>query len=218
MALIRDRHNIIIQHVYTDPTNEAYYDGGDSISRTGIMALCGSKLDSTIMEMDYRTTNGEIVRHPYDKDPRWKDYKETSRDQLVCAVVGMNKEAAEKVRKRHNLMFINKDFLAPDVMLHLALCADHWSKHLWGIIGYPWLMLSIFWSTKIKPDHELNQIFCQCVIAGPKYLQKLINMHPNWRINLEDYWGKYPNTSHGYWRAQPEIAEAMIKFAERFLK
>ena len=206
----RDKHKIIIQHNYKDPENKSQYDGGDSISRTGIMAMCGSERDQLNMVSQYWKTNGEIVRHPY--QPVWNEYKEMSRDQLVCAVAGMFKKQAETVRKRHWFL-INKDLLAPDVKLHLALCADHWSKYAWGIIGYPWLILSILWSCYVTPNHELNQIICQCVKAGRPFLKLLCKLHPNWIKNLNDYWGVDQN-SHGFWRNQPEIAFEIIKYVE----
>lgn len=211
--MIRDRHHIIIQHNYKEPSDESQYDGGDSISRTGIMAMCGSERDQLNMVIQYWKTNGEIVRHPY--QPVWNEYREMSRDQLVCAAAGMNKRQAETVRKRHWL-FINKDFLAPDVKLHLAICADHWSKHTWGIIGYPWLILSILWSCYVTPNHELNQIMCMCIRAGRTYVKLLCKLHPNWILNINEYWGTY-SWAHGHWRDQKEIAAALISRVESML-
>jgi hypothetical protein len=210
----RDRHSIIIQHNYQQPDDETQWDGGDSISRTGIMAMCGSERDQLNMVSQFWKSNGEIVRHPY--QPVWNEYKEMSRDQLVCAVAGMYSKQAETVRKRHWLM-INKDLLAPDVKLHLALCANHWSKYLWGILGFPWLILSILWSCYVTPNHELNQILCQCVKAGKPFLWLLCKLHPNWKKNVMEYWGVEKHM-HGFWRDQEEIADTMIAFVMRKLK
>ncbi len=216
MPIVRDRYKIIIQHDFKDPSNEAAYDGGDSICRTGIMALCDSNIDKTTLETDYWTPSGEFVRHPYDKDPRWRNYKESSRDQLVCAIAGMNKYQAKKVLHRHRWMRINKDFLAPDVMLHMTLCAEEKSL-LWSVLGYPWLVLSIMWSCYVTPKHELNQIICQCLKAGKFFLRLLCDHHPDWKRNIEAYWG-VRQTDHGYWRDQQEIAYAIIKKVEGVLK
>lgn len=216
MPLIRDRFGIIIQHNFKQPEDQSQYDGGDSISRTGIMALCGSHKDAVTMETDYWTPSGEFVRHPYDKDPRWRNYKESSRDQLVCAVAGMNKYQAKKVLERHKWMRINKDFLAPDVMLHMHICAEE-KSWFWSLIGYPWLMLSVLWSCYVTPKHELNQIICQCIKAGKFFLQFLCDHHPDWKENLEAYWG-VESYNHGYWRNQPEIAYCLIGKVEEVLK
>lgn len=208
MGIVRDQHHIIIQHDYKDPLNPIGWDGGDSISRTGIMAMCHSPVDQFLLRSAFFKENGEVVRHPYDKDPRWRDYKETSRDQIVCAAAGYW-FLAEKIRKRH-WAFVNKDILMPDVKWHLASCAIHWSRFLWAIPGIPLLFLSVLWAAYVQPQHELNQLLCMCVKTSKWHLKLLCKLHPDWEKNVNEYWW----TGHGTWRNQKEIADALIQKVE----
>ena len=202
----RDKFGIIIQHDFQDPENATKYDGGDSISRTGIMAMCGSDLDYINLNIRYFPNDkGEIVRHPFQHP--WELYSEMSRDQLVCAAAGMAKVPAEKVRHRHRFMHINQDILAPDVMWFLAICAGHWSRFYFAIPGTMWLILSILWSCYVKPNHELNQILCVCARTHVFFLRMLCENHPDWKKNINEYWW----TGHGHWRDQKPIADALIR-------
>lgn len=206
--IVRDRWNIICQH-YKDDTP---IDGGDSASRTGIMALCGSKIDVENLEAFFvwEENGWKIVRNP--SQPKWNDPKLTSRDQLVCFAAGCffaNNSAKVRAKSfpyvyRFN---INSDVLAPDVKLHLNLCASivPW----WSLFGYLWLRMAILWACFVRPEDELNQILCQAIVAGKKYVRMITILHPNWIKNVQDYWGG--------WRDQEEIGEALIQKVKEYL-
>lgn len=187
----RDETGIICQH---DPNVSEYMDGGDSASRTGIMALCGSEQDKELLPNFLIGSNllGEVkrklVRHPNQKN--WNISELTSRDQLVCYAAGCfnNKpQCAQSLLESYN-WFINKDILMPDVRNHLKLCAGKSGSWL----GYLWLNISILCAAYIKPDVELNQLICMCLVAGPKYMKRLVKYHPNIIGNINKYWCGYP--------------------------
>lgn len=208
--IVRDRWGIICQH-YKDDTP---IDGGDSASRTGIMALCGSAADKNVMVTfyEYNVNDGlkRLVRHPFQS--KWNHEELTSRDQLVCFVAGLKGSYwwLDMLAKEFNKAYkfrINSDILAPDVKLHLNLCANivPW----WAPLGYAYLRLAILWACFVRPDDELNQILCQCIVAGKKYVRMLCKLHPNWIKNTQDYWGG--------WRDQEEIGEALIQKVKEYL-
>lgn len=189
----RDQYNIICQH---DPNNLQYMDGGDSASRTGIMALCGSQIDKELLTK-FLDKDFKVVRHP--TQPEWNDSSKTSRDQLVCWFAGMSIQSqvlAAQVRKNYNF-FVNKDFLMPDVRNHLKLC----SGQSGSILGYLMLNISILWAAYIKPEAEINQLLSMCLVAGPKYVHRLMDHHSEMMKNLKEYWSGYP------FRDQNEIYE-----------
>lgn len=203
--IVRDNNGIICQH-YKDDTP---IDGGDSASRTGIMATCGSERDMSLLKWFFVFSDkfkyAEIVRHPFQE--KWNNPKLTSRDQLVCFASGcyycfdLTSTMWIKSILRKYKFNINSDILAPDVKLHLHLCAR--SMPWWAPIGYAYLRLAILWACFVRPDDELNQILCQCLVAGRQYVRMLTKLHPDWKKNVMDYWGG--------WRDQKEIGEALIE-------
>lgn len=192
------------QHDLNDP---AYLDFGDSDFKAAMFSIGGSFFDRDLIE-NY-VVNGQLVRHP--SDPKWKDPKLTSRDQLVAYITALyfaGKIALAKILAERYYWHINKDIFAPDLMWHKQVCAGN-PHTWWRFIGQPWLCISIFWSTKIKPDHELNQILCQCLVAGKPFVTMLTVLHPDWKKNLREYWGN--------WRDNSEVGEALIKKVGVFL-
>lgn len=192
----RDQYNIICQH---DPNNLQYMDGGDSASRTGIMALCGNDIDKQLLKK-FLDKDFKVVRHPYQE--QWNDSSKTSRDQLVCWFAGASTQSptlADQVRKNYGF-FVNKDFLMPDVQNHLKLC----SGKSGSILGYLMLNVSIMWAAYVKPEAELNQLLSMCLVAGPKYVKRLMKYHKSVDKNLNEYWASYP------FRDQREIYLAIV--------
>lgn len=210
--IVRDKYGIIIQHP-VDANSCA-----DSLSRTAIMAICGSGRDERLLA-EFVDTEGEPVRHPYTKPFCYYKGNDTgmSRDQMTClmsafAYLKQYPVRAEAVRRRHWL-FVNKDFLAPDIKWIYAKAANHWSQYLWCLVGIPWAFLGVVWASTVDTEHELNQLICECAAAGTWLLKLLCKWHPDWQRNVEAYWGARPE-DHGYWRGQPEIAEAIVKFVK----
>lgn len=189
----RDEHNIICQH---NPNVPDYSDGGDSASRTGIMALCGSKIDAGLLP-EFYDLNAGLVRHPFQE--QWDDAALTSRDQLVMWAAGCSvthQQVALAAQRRYS-WHINKDILAPDVRGHLRRCAGLKPT----LLQQAWLTLSILWQSR-APDEECNQLLVMCVIAGPWALKLFNHMLPNWKTNVKQYWSG--------WRDQSEIGTALV--------
>lgn len=228
--LARDEHGIIIQQ----PLDINSCD--DSLCRTSLLGLADNELDKENIKLWY-SMGGEPARHPYTVpankygwDEVYKYDKCLSRDQLlpyiallaVLAEAGDQeaREVAKKIRQRHKL-FVNQDFLAPDIQYIMSRAADHWSQYLWGLIGIPWLLcLSIPFTCIITPKHELNQLVAEC-LGMSKFIRKwslkmMTKLHPDWKRNIEDYWGVYP-TSHGLWRQMPEMAQLLIAKVESII-
>lgn len=192
----RDGHSIICQHDIYSTTGAM--DAGDSASRTGIMALCGSKLD-IIQLREFIVMYNELVRHPYDK--KWSDPRLTSRDQLVMYSAGLYKNypmLASRLQRKHKLK-INKDIVTPDVQNHLRRCANMRPT----VLGNLWLIASIIWGCKIAPREEQNQLICMVVVAGGWFKKLYLRLHPNIDENMRKYWGG--------WRDQPEIGAALLQ-------
>lgn len=225
MSIVRDENGIIMQHDIYMPENRP--DGGDSAARTGIMALCGSPEDRQVIFMFEQVGLG--MRHPYQVP--WNNVWNFTRDQLTCLAAGLKaaalvtpSSACQRLYKSHkdrgwraqnrekDVVGSVKswpdgpDWLAPDIRLHLRLCADIPSK--WYLIGWAFLWLSLIYNTKIKPNAEQNQFICQVIIAGPKWVKRYKRMHKSWRENLQSYWNG--------WRDQKEISEAMINKLEEY--
>lgn len=214
--VVRDSNLIIVQHRIDDPD---YMDGGDSIHRTGIMALCGSEVDCDLLPIFQK--DGMIFRHPFQK--HWDNPNNATRDQLIPYMAGlwathrpktarliMNKHKARgwRAQNTHEYEGAKKpwyrgaDIMLPDVRNHLRLC----SGLKGSAIGYLFLNLSIIWSAKIKPFDEQNNIACMVIVAGEKYLNRYKKLHPNYKKAIREYWGN--------WRDQVEIGEMLIKRIE----
>lgn len=194
----RDQYGIICQHSKDDPN---YMDGGDSLRATGIMALCGSERDTNLLiKFYFSSISGLLVRHPFQNN--WNEFYKTSRDQVVCAVAsGDLSRACFAYLKRGK---VNQDVLDPSVRYYLYKCAgcSEATPRLIKILGKLFLFLSLVWNTKIKPDEEMNQFACICIVMGKFWSRKLYDWHPDVEKNIRDYWSG--------WRDQAEIGEALI--------
>jgi hypothetical protein len=212
----RDEFGIIVQHNLDHPEQ---MDGGDSASRTGIMAMCGSIQDWDLLSKFLVETDVKkwpyLVRHPEQK--KWNDPKETSRDQLICWAAGGGSRgfylfAIQTLIAYAESWTINKDVLLPHVRFALYKAARY-PAPLWiRLLAKPMMTAHLIWATKINPDDEQNQNVCLCSIYGDEWLKRLRDWHPNLYGNLIRYWAGKP------WRDQKEISEAMIKFIHGKLK
>jgi hypothetical protein len=183
--IVRDSYGLIIQHRKDDPS---YQDGGDTAARTGIMSMCGSQIDS-----DNMLLFKNMVRHPYQDE--WSDESKSSRDQLIQFCAGENCQSiAEKYKSK---WFINKDFLDPAVRLYLHKRSGKKVPFHIKLFGFPFMLATLFWSTKIRPNEEINQALCMMIRMGPWWTRMFLAMHPGVFLNLREYWGK--------WRDQGEI-------------
>lgn len=221
MTIHRDELGIIVQHDIYAP--EVRGDGGDSANRTGLMALCESQPDMDVIHMFEQVGLG--MRHPT-QEP-WNNTGNFTRDQLTCLVAGLARSgrdaACKRLLKSHQergwrCQNVDKDvpgsrkkwpdgpdWLAPDLRLHLRLCAGVDSRYYF--VGWATLAASLVYNTKIKPEGEQLQFICQVVIAGPEWVKRYKRMHSNYKKAVTDYFCG--------WRDQPEIAEALINLLNR---
>jgi len=207
--LTRDSLNIIVQPGKEDPT---WQDAGDSLARTGIMAMCGSEIDKENLSKFINDDN-LLVRHPTQTTNTGthphNDPRSVSRDQLIGYAAGLlhikrPTRAHAVVHYYASKWFVNKDFLAPDVRLMLYKASGYAVPlHIYAL-GYPMAFLTLLWHCFIRPDEEKNQAICQMSVLGPWWLGKLLKWHPDLGGNLVLYWGG--------WRDQIEIADELWKY------
>jgi len=218
----RDEHNIICQH---NPELPSYLDGGDSASRTGLLAMTDSIYD--IREIPYFENKGLIVRHPYQYP--YNNTRTTSRDQLIMYSAGLERGSERSKRifwSRVKSFFfcqnilsidLSKKTLCPDILSpshisHLIKIAKIYWLYPFFIIGWPWLILDIMWSCFIKPKDESNQIIAMCNVAGIWALQLYVFLHYDYTVPLKIYWSKYP------FRDQNEIEDILINYIKVRIK
>lgn len=212
--IVRDEHGIIVQHNLDHPDQA---DGGDSASRTGIMALCGSSIDASRLAAFMFWGGGKmgLVRHP--TQTKWMDPRLTSRDQLICWAAGFSAPASSIyrfacLRRCARAWFINKDFLTPDVRMFLQYMYKPSSISVASkVLGNFFLLAHVLLYGAFKKDAEQNQLVCMLLALSKhgtwyqKVLRWYIKLHGRLKENLLHYWGGKP------WRDQEEIAQAMIK-------
>ena len=95
--IIRDSYGIIVQRAWHTTPDQVPDDGGDSVSRTGLMASCGSNFDKSLLTY-FVTFNGDVVRHPFQEI--WNKPELMSRDQLVPFIAGLNEAKLYGTAKR----------------------------------------------------------------------------------------------------------------------
>lgn len=171
----------------------------------GLARFAGFDIPHDLMDY-FVTMGGKLIRHPYQSG--WNRPEETSRDQLVGYLAGAPK-IWRKILDENYCMNVNKDILLPDVILYKKTLADK-ATILHKVFGYPFLILSIIYTCKVTPDHELNQLGVICHHMGKKWFRLLAKLHPDWENNILSYWNG--------WRNQPELGEALVrKFKENLV-
>lgn len=207
------------------PRDTGASDWQDSCRLAGLMTLTKHQ---SAPEMKYYTRESSEglmgIRCP--GEPPADNPYNFSRDQLVLLVAGLytqgnielTKQLYIKAKERgyraqnieHDYPGTTKkwpdgpDILSPSVMNHLRLCAG-----LPGFaIGYGFLVLDILINAAFTPMREPNQLIAMCVVAGPKYVRLYKKTTSKWREALRDYWSG--------WRREPEIAEHVIQFLEKY--
>jgi hypothetical protein len=203
--IVTDDLGLIGQHRPDEPNNPEYPDFYDSCMRTSIAVICGISDASIVHFLDNKF---RCVRHPK------YSHTLTSRDQIIPLIAAFklsNRYCSElycrTILMNYNL-FINKDFLGmPDIQWFFRKCKGD-NSYSW--LGDKALRASIWYASKIKPNHELNQAILVAFICGRKYLKLLCSSHPDWRKNLRDYYGT--ETS---FRFQPELGESYVRWVEK---
>lgn len=207
-----DEYGLIVQHRPDEPD---YADGGDSCMKTSIAVISGIV---SPMDLGYFTTyNALVVRHPHQVP--YCNPDETSRDQLIPFLAACKLYPEFNIRNKFLRTYdftdiiknykyrINKDLLiSPSIQWFMRKCSGD-DSYSW--LGDKALRADILYASKISPEHELNQLMCQCIILGKEYVQLLCKSHPDWRKNLRDYYCG--------WRDQAELYEAFVNKIEKEL-
>lgn len=178
------------------PKDQGATDLNDSARLAGIMTTFEwpQKVDCSKY-----VVNKKYVRHPNEKN-----YISFSRDQFTCLIAGLYKQG------HYGLVdskFIDgKDFLSPSVKGHEQRCKN--KKSSWIQDQVFWF--DILWACYIKPTSENNQLLCMLETHyDKKYIKFYLKNCKVWRENIRSYWCG--------WRNEPELAEHIIKFLERYL-
>lgn len=90
-----------------------------------------------------------------------------------------------------------RDILLFDAIWHLILCARFKRFYVFGLVGIPWLCLSIL-GHRLSNHHEHNQIMSQCKVSGPWAVKLFKKMIPNWKEDLKKYWVEVRNCPEMY--------------------
>lgn len=172
------------------PQENGASDLQDSARLAGIMKVFGHP--SWIPLSPYiQVFPWQYMRHPKE---RIYDF---SRDQAICFFAGLY---ASNVPGLVDIRGVTgKDFWSPAAMGHVARCQGRkatWFQDLW-------FWAELWFSAKVKPLEELNQIFCQLMIADPKFIKWYCKANPVWQSAVTDYWN--------LWRNEPELANLMIQ-------
>lgn len=209
----RDKYGYIGQH---NADYLEYFDMGDTARSTGLMAMTGSAQDQLalvgLVKWDTQEKTLRVVRHP--EDPRWSNYRLTSRDQVMCVAAGYKKHPVIKLLGKALLTYakegrVNKDILLPHYRLVLHKATYNVPSWLLAFSGYPLLLLHLLYNARVVPNAEQNQTIAMLSVMPHWWLKTFCFIHPNIRKNLMDYWGGKP------WRDQEEIAIAILDWLER---
>lgn len=202
------------------PRDTGATDFMDSASRAGLMALFDAGFDPSglCMYLDHEPLIGFVGRrHPFEVPSN--NYKNFTRDQLVCLAAGLWKGGGRyvphlyenAVKSGNRAQNTEKDvvgstkkfpdgadWLSPSVMNHLRLCSGLKPT----VLGTAWLIMDIVYHSLFTPLREPNQLICMCVVAGPKYVKLFKKLNSKWKQGITDYWSG--------WRGEPLFAQIMI--------
>lgn len=228
----RDHLGIIVQHDIYNPEHPG--DGGDSCNRTAFMSIGGSEKDTNLLWSFIRFYRGSmvIVRHP--SQVPWDNPLNATRDQLVPFMAALKLQGSDlaiianrallKAARRRKWKAQNieadhpgtkkkwpngADYLDPGVRYFMHLCANEPMTRLQKILGIIFIYLSIFWSSKIKPDSEQNQLISMLLVLPVKYLRLYMRLNHVWEQNVFKYWSG--------WRDQAEISVMLVKAVKKKL-
>ena len=220
--IVRDSYLYIVQHNRDYPGTDA----GDTARSTGLMAMCGSKLDQSlihdlsILDPRYTSENGKretysLVRHPY--DTRWNRPELTSRDQVItysAGVVGENMPKASNALLHYvEIGWVNKDILLPHHRLVLCKAAGARVPLFTEVFGRVFMFLHILHLCYFTaPETEVNQTIAMLSRFSNRWMKMLNYLHDDLEKSIMGYWSGVP------WRDQKQIGEAMVKYVQEKCK
>jgi hypothetical protein len=209
---------------YGLPRDNGATDYMDSARLAGLIELFGSDHVDLMKYVKYNEQGVLVaIRHPQEvPSNNWKNF---TRDQLMCLVAGLKKQGHEGTVRKLYYAAMNRDYhaqnieddydgtlkrfpngadlLTPSHMNHLRICSGEKST----LLGRVWLMIDILFNGYISPKSEPNQLICMCVSAGDWYIRLWKKVNPYWKGAIIDYW-------YG-WRGEKELAMRMIESLEK---
>lgn len=212
------------------PKDNGAEDNCDSMRLAGLCKTFSYQIPTDLSS--YMQLSGP-VRCPVKFHP--KDFcqnpKTTTRDQMVCWVSGLAKDPTTidlrksllKQLQNNNWRFPNTekdapgttknfpdgpDWASPSVRNHFRIAAE--SKPTEA--GKSWLWLDVYWSCKVSPWAEPNQLIAMMKIAGDKYIQYWKANHPDWKKCIMQYW--FDERPGMYNRGEKEFGLHMISVLE----
>lgn len=214
----------MIFDLYGLPKDNGATDYMDSARLAGLVELFGSDHIDLMAYIRY-DDEGRLVamRHPREMPSNnWKNF---TRDQLMCLAAGLKKQNREgtvrklyyeAVRRGYRAQNTEADYpgtlkkfpngadlLTPSHMNHLRICSGEKPT----LLGRLWLTIDILFNGYISPKTEPNQLICMCVVAGEKYVRLWKKVNPYWKGAIIDYWCG--------WRGEKELALRMIESLEK---
>lgn len=80
------------------------------------------------------------------------------------------------------------DPLDPSDIWHLILCAKIYWLYPFGVLGYPFLILSIIVHAYTNTSNDEGQLISKCVVAGKPFVWLYKCLKPDWHEALFQYW------------------------------
>lgn len=205
---------------YDLPKDVGATDSMDSARLAGMMSLVGHAQTPDLRKY---VRWGLGIRHPhfYPSNYPWN----FSRDQLIPLAAGLYAQnhilAGSKDlyfgAKNRNWRCQNTekdfpgskkkfpdgaDFLFPQHILMLTLCAQIKPSLLLSIFGKIWLFLDLLFNALFTRHRESNQLIALLFVMGPFWMRLYKAVTPSWEKAIKNYWCG--------WRGEPELAEMLI--------
>lgn len=216
--MIFDVHNL--------PRDTGATDSMDSARLAGMMCLADHEQTPDLRNY---VIGGLGVRHPafYPANNPWN----FTRDQLLPLAAGLSNQMHIYAGSR-DLYFAVKnrnwrcqniekdfpgsikkfpdgaDFLLPQHILALTICADIKPSRCLSIFGRIFLFLDILFNALFTPRREPNQLIAILIVLGPFWVKLYKLVVRKWRLALTDYWSG--------WRNEKVLAQMLIKKLETY--
>ena len=209
------------------PKDNGASDWADSARLAGLLSLVDPEFPAyrcqAYVAWDDDSCQVVARRHPISTDNGANNWKNFTRDQLMCLAAGLYKAdkkystdllyhaARKRWYRAQNIesdvpgtlkKFPNgADLLTPSHMGHLRRGSGVDATELQDL----WLKADIIAHNMLTPLAESNQLICMVVMAGPEFV-RLFKQNKQWKEAIRLYWCG--------WRNEPELAEKIINYLE----